>query len=113
VVLSDDPNGPNPVKLKKPIRLKEECSWYVRLELFLPIEVFMDHLDFDTRPWDIEDPETGKREIYVEDKNILRKMYKLKNIYENHQRQQEQKSPGINSNNWNFGSIPKQLLKKS
>jgi hypothetical protein len=32
--------------------------------------MFMDHLDFDMKPWDVEDPETGKKEIYVEDKNI-------------------------------------------
>ena len=69
----------------------------------------MDHLDFELKPWDIEDPETGKREIYVEDKNILRKMYKLKNIYE------KQKNPNPtqpNSNNWNFGSVPPHLLGK-
>ena len=42
----------------------------------------MDHIDFDMKPWDIEDPKTGKREIYVQDKNILRKMYKLKKIYD-------------------------------
>ena len=44
--------------------------------------MFMDHLAFDMKPWDIEDPITGKREIYMEDKNILRKMYKLKNLFE-------------------------------
>ena len=42
----------------------------------------MDHLDFGMKPWDIEDPITGKREIFIEDKNILRKMYKLKHLYE-------------------------------
>ncbi len=68
--------------------------------------MFVDHLDFGMKPWDIEDPETGKREIYVEDKNILRKMYKLKNIYEKQVKQQP------NSNNWNFGSVPAHLLKK-
>lgn len=68
--------------------------------------MFMDQIDFDMKPWDIEDPETGKREIYVEDKNILRKMYKLKNIYEKQRTQQP------NSNNWNFGSIPPELLGK-
>jgi len=69
--------------------------------------MFMDHIDFDLKPWDVEDPETGKKEIYIQDKNILRKMYKLKHIYEN-----QQQSPKPNSNNWNFGSIPAHLLKK-
>ncbi len=65
----------------------------------------MDHLDFELLPWDTEDPETGKTEvIYVEDKNILRRIYKIKNIYE------KQKVP--NSNNWNFGSVPPELLSK-
>lgn len=103
-----DPRGPNPVKLKKPFRLNEECLWYVKTQCFRAIEMFMDHLDFDMKPWDIEDPETGKREIYVQDKNILRKMYKLKNIYE---KQKQPQQP--NSNNWNFGSVPPHLLKKS
>ena len=69
--------------------------------------MFMDHLAFDMKPWDIEDPITGKREIYVEDKNILRKMYKLKNLFEKQAKQQEQRP---NSNNWNFGSLPPGLL---
>ncbi len=69
--------------------------------------MFMDHLDFDMKPWDIEDPETGNKEIYIQDKNILRRMYKLKSIYE---KQKTQTQP--NSNNWNFGSVPPQLLKK-
>ena len=77
-VMPDDPNGPNPIKLKKPFRLNYECLWYVREHLFGAIEMFMDHIDFVMKPWDIEDPETGKREIYIEDKNILRKMYRLK-----------------------------------
>ena len=74
----------------------------------------MDHLDFELKPWDVEDPETGKKEIYIQDKNILRKMYKLKHIYENQQRPKEQQQSSFkpNSNNWNFGSIPKQLLEK-
>ena len=67
----------------------------------------MDHLAFDMKPWDIEDPITGKREIYVEDKNILRKMYKLKNLFEKQAKQQEQRP---NSNNCNFGSLPPGLL---
>ena len=71
----------------------------------------MDYLDFDMKPWDIEDPETGRKEIYIEDKNILRKMYKLKHMYENQQQRQSQQLQ-INSNNWNFGSVPPQLLKK-
>jgi hypothetical protein len=76
---------------------------------FEAIEMFMDHLNFELKPWDIEDQETGKKEIYIEDKNILRRMYKLKNLYE----KQKQPSPtNFNSNNWNFGSVPKQLLKK-
>ena len=37
--------------------------------------MFMDHRDVGMKPWDIEDLETGKREICIEDKNILRKMY--------------------------------------
>ena len=50
---------------------------------FDAIEMFMDHIDFELKPWDTEDPETGKTGVvYVEDKNVLRKMYKLKNIYE-------------------------------
>jgi len=40
--------------------------------------VFIEHIDFDMKPWEIEDLEAGKREIYVEAKNILRKRYKLK-----------------------------------
>ena len=71
----------------------------------------MDHLDFDIKPWDIEDPETGKKEIYIEQKNILRKMYRLKHLYEN-QKQQAHTNQQPNSNNWNFGSAPAQLLKK-
>ena len=39
--------------------------------------MFMSHIGFDKSPWDIEDPETGKHEIYAEDKNILRKMQAL------------------------------------
>ena len=31
------------------------------------------------KPSDVQDMNTGKREIYLEDKNILRKRYKLKN----------------------------------
>lgn len=109
--MPDDPNGPNPVKLKKPFRLNEECLWYVRDQLFRAIDMFMDDLDFDMKPWDIEDPETGKREIYVEDKNILRKMYRLKHLHEN-QKTSQQQSLRPNSNNWNFGSLPPSLLKK-
>lgn len=71
--------------------------------------MFMDHLDFELKPWDVEDPETEKKEIYIEDKNILRRMYKLKNLYEK-QKQPAQHQP--NSNNWNFGSVPAHLLKK-
>jgi hypothetical protein len=110
--VSDDQWGPNPIKLKNPFRLNPECYWYVKSEIFRYIEMFMDHIDFDLKPWDIEDPETGQKEIYIQDKNVLRKMYKLKHIYENQQRQQSQNQQRLNSNNWNFGSIPKQLLKK-
>jgi hypothetical protein len=92
--LPDDPRGPNPVKLKKPFRLNEDCLWYLKKTCFEAIEMFMDHLDFDLKPWDIENPETGKREIYIQDKNILRRMYKLKHIYE---KQKTQTQP--NSNN--------------
>ena len=106
--MPDDPRSNNPVKLKKPFRLNEECLWYVKTECFRAIEMFMDHLDFELKPWDIEDPETGKKEIYIQDKNILRKMYKLKSIYEK-QKQPQQPNP----NNWNFGSVPPHLLKKS
>ena len=74
--------------------------------------MFMDHLNFDMKPWGIEDPETGKREIYIEDKNILRKMYKLKNISEKQRSTQEEQKLQVNSNNWNFGSVPPSLLKK-
>lgn len=70
--------------------------------------MFMYHLDFDMKAGGIEDPETGKKEIYIQDKKILRKMYKLKNIYE----EQKQSTAQPNSNNWNFGSVPPQLLKK-
>ncbi len=107
VVIPDDPRGPNPLKLKKPFRLDNRGLCYVRGELFKAVEMLMDHLDRDMKPWDIEDPKTGKREIYVEDKNILRKMYKLKQIYE------KQRELQPNSNNWNFGSVPPQLLEKS
>ncbi len=67
-----------------------------------------DHLDFDYEPSDIENTGTGKKEIYFEDKNILRKMYKLKHLYDNQQRTTQQQP---NSNNWNFGSVRSQLLK--
>jgi len=84
--------------------------WHVKTEFFQAIEMFMDHIDFGLLPWDTEDFESGKKEIYVQDKNVLRKMYKLKHLYENQQRQETSKP---NSNNWNFGSVPPQLLKKS
>ena len=114
--MPDDPNSTNPVKLKKPFRLNDECLWYVREQLFRAIEMFMDHLDFEIKPWDTEDPITGKTGVvYVEDKNILRKMYKLKNIYENQQRaaQSPQQILRPNPNNWNFGSVPPELLGKT
>lgn len=105
-----DPNGLDPVKLSKPFRLNDECLWYVREQCFRAIQIFMDHIDFGIYPWDIEDPETGKTgTMYVEDMNIIRKMYKLKNIFEN-QRQQQSKTLQPNSNNWNFGSLPPGLL---
>ena len=73
----------------------------------------MDHLDFQLKHWDTEDPITGKTGVmYVEDKNLLRKMYKLKNIYENQQRASTQ-IPRPNSNNWNLGSVPPELLGKT
>ncbi|WP_458718832.1 hypothetical protein [Candidatus Nitrosocosmicus sp. R] len=73
----------------------------------------MDHIDFGMKPRDIEDPETGKREIYVEDKNNLRKMYKLKHMAEKQTHQQKQQQIfKPNSDNWNFGSPPPSLLKK-
>jgi hypothetical protein len=108
--MPDDPNGPNPVKLSKPFRLNDECLWYVREQLFRAIDMFMDHIDFDMKPWDIEDPVTGKREIYIEDKNILRRMYKLKNLAEKQAATQQPSKLNINSNNWNFGSPPPGLL---
>ena len=43
------------MKLKKPFSLNDECLWYIR-ELFRTVEMFMDRLDFDMKPWDIEDP---------------------------------------------------------
>jgi hypothetical protein len=106
-----DPNDPNPVKLKKPFKLNIECLWYVRSEMFRYIEMFMDHLDFGLLPWEIDDPETpGKKApMYVQDLNMLRKMYKLKNIYEKMKHQSTQQP---NPNNWNFGSPPPQLMKK-
>jgi hypothetical protein len=52
-----------PVKFKKPFRLNEECPFYTKTQCFKAIEMFMDHLDFDIKPWDIEDSETGKKEI--------------------------------------------------
>lgn len=68
----------------------------------------MDHLDFEMFPWNVDDLEIeGKQPMYVQDMNDIRKMYKLKNIYENQKVQQP------NSNNWNFGSVPPQLMKKS
>ena len=69
----------------------------------------MDQLDFDIKPWDIKDPQTGKKgQVYVQDIHVLRKLYKLKKIFG------KQKSPHQpHSNNWNFGSIPPHLLKKS
>ena len=73
--------------------------------------MLMDLLDFGMKPWDIEDAETGRKEIFVEDKTILREMYKLKNMYEKPFHQHQQKLQ-INSNNWNFGSVPPSLLKK-
>lgn len=110
VLMPDDPKGPNPVKLKKPFKLNGECYWHVKTELFKYIEMFMDHLDFEMFPWDVDDPEdpTKKYPMYVQDMNVIRKMYKLKHLYE------QQKIPNQpNSNNWNFGSPPPQLMKKS
>jgi len=72
--------------------------------------MFKDHLDFEFKPWNLEDSEHGKKEIYIENKNILQKMYKLKNIYEK-QRGATPQQP--NSNNWNDGSFLAHLLKKS
>lgn len=71
------------------------------------IEMFMDHIDFDMKPWDIEDPETDRREFFVKDKNILGNMYELKNLYE-----KQQAPPQPHSYKWNFGSVPSNLLKK-
>lgn len=45
--------------------------------------MFMEYLDFCLYRWDTPDPETGnKGETYIMDQTILRKMYKLKHIYE-------------------------------
>lgn len=107
--MPDDPKGPNPVKLKKPFRLNYECYWYLKTELFRAIEIFMDHMEFELKPWDIDDPETGKKApMYVQDLNMLRKMYLLKRKFEN----QKAIPTQPNSNNWNFGSVPPELLKK-
>ena len=57
------PHAHNPVKLKKPFRLNPECYWHVKKQLFEAIEMFMDHIDFELKPWDVEFPETGKKEI--------------------------------------------------
>ena len=74
------------------------------------LDMFMHQIDLDVKGWNIEDLETGENEIYIQDKNILRKMYKLKNIYEK-QRGATPQQP--NSNNWNDGSFLAHLLKKS
>jgi hypothetical protein len=40
--------------------------------------MYMDHTDFDMKPWDVDDPEPGRKNpMLVQDINILRKMYKL------------------------------------
>ena len=74
------------------------------------LDMFMHQIDLDVKGWNIEDLETGENEIYIQDKNILRKMYKLKNLFEKQRTTQQQQRP--NSNNWNFGSVPASLLKK-
>lgn len=109
--------GPNPVKLKKPFRLNGECYGYVKSELFRYIEMFMDHLEFELFPWQVDDPEEpgGKRPMYVQDMNMIRRMYKLNRQYEpeRNQKQSTKDISQINSNNWNFGSKPPpQLMKK-
>ena len=64
----------------------------------------MDHYDFELKPWDVDDPENPgqKAQMLVQDINMLRKMYRLKNLYE---KQNIPQQP-TNSNNWNFGSPP-------
>ena len=104
-IMSDDHRAPNPVQLKKLFTSMKNV--YDIKKCFDAIDTFMDHLDFDMKPWDIEDPVTRKSEIYIEDKNILRKVYKLKNIYK------KQRTPRPNPQNWNFGSVPPQLQKQS
>ena len=82
-IMPEDPRGPNPIKLKKPFKLNPECLWNVKKEMAYAVEIFMDHLDFNLLPWDQEDPETGKKkEITVYDQNIIRKMYKLKHMFD-------------------------------
>ena len=45
--------------------------------------MFMDHLDFELLPWDVENSETGKKmPMYIQDMHMLRKMYKSENISE-------------------------------
>ena len=79
-IMSDDHRAPNPVQLKKLFTSMKNV--YDIKKCFDAIDTFMDHLDFDMKPWDIENLDTGNREIYVQDKTILSKRYKLKNIYE-------------------------------
>ena len=70
--------------------------------------MFIEALDFSLYPWDTPDPETGNKEIYIIGQTILRKMYKLKHLYE-----QQSQTPQPNSNNWNYGSpVPSQLMGK-
>jgi hypothetical protein len=69
--------------------------------------MFVEHLDFCLYRWDAPDPETGnKGEIYVIDQTIEKNVSAKTYLY-------EQQQPQPNSNNWNFGSVPPSLLKKS
>ena len=72
--------------------------------------MFMDHLDFELLPWQVEDSDTGRKApMYIQHMNMLRKMYKLKHDSE----QAKISGPSKpNSNNWNFGSVPPELLGK-
>lgn len=85
LVVIPEPGPRKDKRLQKPFRVysenEQELIMYVKGQVMRAIDMFLDDLDFGLKPWHIEDPETGKKEVYIEDQNILRKMYKLKSLY--------------------------------
>jgi hypothetical protein len=81
--MPDDPKSGNPVKLSKPYRVNDECLADIKAETIRAINIFADHQDFQINPWDYQGEYGAPTGIVLRDMAILRKMYKLKKIYEN------------------------------